>query len=379
MGNINSTDRQEAWRFEKEEIIYHARRARVPEDYIVEICDFLTLAQEDRTVLQELIAYYSLLFLDEKIIYPIEEIYRIPISKSITDKYRGTFYVVLFLAAARHFETFVKEKELDSLDFDFLESYYKNLRRFMEMNHTSSNSYGLTRLMHYVYGYARPFLLQIGRLSYELLLYQNDVFDVYEKGDKRIFVAKRGTEFDRFGFPLEKTEGARVEKKQDGCLRLYNERGFAVEEINELDLTGWTKILNSGELVFSIHIPGNEKLSEEAILQSLKHAIPILRKVFDKWDAKNFICTSWLLSPQVRKFVNPDSNIAKFQNLFDIVGWYDADYAVYEHIFCTAPCPKEQLIPKSKLQKSVLDIYRCGGKLHDGFGVLRYNDEKLEL
>ncbi|MEE0409267.1 MAG: hypothetical protein UD759_00650, partial [Clostridia bacterium] len=137
-----------------------------------------------------------------------------------------------------------------------------------------------------------------------------------------------------------------------------------------INLHGWNKALNDGDYIITMHIPGNERLTKDTIESSLEKAVPILKSVFGEYKPKKLVCTSWLLSPQL-KFLRPDSGIMQFQSYYDIVPWYSNDNSFYEHVFCSPIIPPEKLVPKNNFQKSLLDIYLSGGKLHDGFGIVK--------
>lgn len=337
------------WRFAEDEILYHATLANVPQELVSELKSFLKLANSDDEILKDLWDYYSTLFLTEKLFLPIEKVEDVPVSKKYEEEFPGIFKTVVFLAAARNFEKYLRENNLFGSEFKFLESYYANIRRLMDMNYARDNTYAFVRLSEYLYSYAKPLMLRIGRFAYELTRYENDAYDVYENASERKFAPKTTAKFNTEGYP--------------------DKNGKILSE--KFNLNGYEKILDDGDYVITMHIPGNDKLTKETIENSLKNAIPILKKVFGKYNPKKIVCTSWLLSPQLREFLKPESNILRFQSYYDIIGWYPNDNSFYEHVFCSPIVPPHQLVPTNNFQKSVLDIYLKGGRLHDGFGILK--------
>lgn len=338
------------WRFTEDEIMHHASLANVPQELVREIKSFLNLANSDNRIMNELWEYYSKLFISDDIILPIERVEDVPFPKTYEKEFHGIFKTVVFLAAARNFEKYLRENELMDSEFDFLQSYYANIRRLMDMNYARDNTYAFVRLSEYLYSYAKPLMLRIGRFAYELTRYENDVYDVYERDGKRFFIPKATAKFNNDGYP--DTNGN-------------------ITEYKNIDSSGCEKILNDGDYIITIHIPGNEKLTKEAIESSLGSAVPILKKMFGKYNPKKLVCTSWLLSSQLKEFLKPDSGIMRFQSYYDIAPWYPNDNSFYEHIFCSPIISPEQLVPANSFQKSVLDIYLQGGKLHDGFGIIK--------
>lgn len=66
-----------------------------------------------------------------------------------------------------------------------------------------------------------------------------------------------------------------------------------------------------------IHIPGETKLDYNEVMNSLKKSKVYINKYF-KLDNYKYYCESWLLSPNLKDMLNKDSNIMRFQSLFDI-------------------------------------------------------------
>ena len=322
------------WRFSSEEILYQASKCNVPNELVTELEKFLMFANSNESSLRYFWDYYKKLFLSDELIIPIEKVLNIEIPNLFEKNSPGLFATVIFLAAARNFEEYLKRENLLNTEFGFLDSYYKNVRRLMDMNYARDNTYAFIRLYEYLYGYAKPLILKIGRFAYELIQYENDLYDVYEKDGERIF--------------LKKTE---IERQND--------------------LSGWDKVLSDGDYVITMHIPGTEKLTKEIIENSLKKAVPILKDKFKKYNPKKLVCTSWLLSPQLQSFLKEESNILRFQSYYDIAIWHPNDNSFYEHVFCSPIVPPDKLVPKNNFQQSVLDIYLNGGRLHDGFGIIK--------
>ena len=46
---------------------------------------------------------------------------------------------------------------------------------------------------------------------------------------------------------------------------------------------------------------------------------------FPAYRSAQFLCESYLMEPKLLLFLKPDSNIARFQSLFDIVETFDDD------------------------------------------------------
>ena len=336
------------WRFMKEEVLYHAKKAEVPKEFMVTLAEFLDYINSSEERILPVWGYYKTLFVSDTLHIPIEKVMDIPVPDTYEKEYPGLLATVVFLAAARKFEKYLEENSLIDSEYNFLQSYYENIHRLMNMNYARDNTYALIRLGEYLYSYAKPLMLRIGRFAYELTRFENDVYDIYEKDGEYKFVPKSDAKFNAIGYP---------------------DKNGTIQPIN-FNKEGWNKVLDDGDYIITMHIPGNERLTKDTIESSLKKSVPILKSVFGEYKPKKLVCTSWLLSPQL-KFLRPDSGIMQFQSYYDIVPWYSNDNSFYEHVFCSPIIPPEKLVPKNNFQKSLLDIYLSGGKLHDGFGIIK--------
>ncbi len=322
----------------KNYIISVAQKADFPPPFIKQLEAYLDFAAKNEEVRNNLENYYHLLFESGEDFFPIVKVRDIPICKLSCQKFPGVFETVIFLAAAKHFEKFISENELQNCKYDLIDTYYKNLRRFGEMNFVRDNTHALIRHGYFLYGYAKPFILHIGRLSYELREYDASVYNIFENSD--------------------------------GSKRVFIKNGDAVPD-------GFKKVIDHGEPYVTIHIPGNDKLTREAIIDSLEEATPILKKVFGKYNPKHFLCTSWLISPQITPFLKETSNIRTFQSFFDTALGNEAENALYEHIFKCPVCPVNELTATNSFQKNILSLYEGGEKLCNGIGILKKEFCKL--
>ena len=156
------------WRFESKEILHHAESANIPQELLKKLTEFLDYINKDEKRVLPIWEYYKALFVTEKIHIPIETVIDIPVPDTYEKEYPGLLSTVVFLAAARNFEKYLEEKKLIDSEFDFLQSYYDNIRRLMDMNYARDNTYAMLRLGEYLYSYAKPLMLRIGRFAYEL-------------------------------------------------------------------------------------------------------------------------------------------------------------------------------------------------------------------
>ena len=130
--------------------------------------------------------------------------------------------------------------------------------------------------------------------------------------------------------------------------------------------------LNEGEPVLAVHIPKGEPLTPESALESFELANKFFNQYFPDYEYKFFTCHSWLLDKVLNKFLSPDTNIIKFQNLYEYACESELDSAI---AFCFPYGVTRENIkdftPKTSLQAKIRDYVLSGGKLHYTFGIRR--------
>ncbi|MCL2421800.1 MAG: acyltransferase domain-containing protein [Defluviitaleaceae bacterium] len=127
--------------------------------------------------------------------------------------------------------------------------------------------------------------------------------------------------------------------------------------------------LNPGCDLLDVHIPRHGPMGYDDCAASYKQAVPFFQKHFPEYDIKGFYCGSWLLSPELKKVLPPESNIIRFQDDYTIYK-VDPDYdnALYEYIF---RCKKGDVLPEdTSLQRSLKQLLDNGGAIGTGDGVI---------
>ena len=73
----------------------------------------------------------------------------------------------------------------------------------------------------------------------------------------------------------------------------------------------------------------------------------------------------------MQEFLNPESNIIRFQKRFRVVLTGPNGYSLYWHIFGIEQfLPPEQLQPKNAFQSAILDRVKAGQTLYNGYGYI---------
>lgn len=127
------------------------------------------------------------------------------------------------------------------------------------------------------------------------------------------------------GFPLgskyfEDEEGsytAFVEETEDSYIGYpFLENGYVATEKIALPKKDWTKKLEYGDKVISIHIPGKQKFTPDIVDESLSYAVEFIKEYFPEEMCDVFHCYSWMCDPQLLTLLPETSNLVSFCKRF---------------------------------------------------------------
>lgn len=124
----------------------------------------------------------------------------------------------------------------------------------------------------------------------------------------------------------------------------------------------------------SIHIPrSDDGLKDEDVDASIRMAVERLEDYFPetKGKTKVFLTRTWLLSPELREILKPDSNIMKFQRRFTLLDTYEEIGPFLGFAFNVSASPDldyNALPEDSSLRRALKQRLLNGEKLHSALG-----------
>lgn len=163
------------------------------------------------------------------------------------------------------------------------------------------------------------------------------------------------------------------------CYRDYGEYG--IQEYQWIPLHLEMRIFRLGRLQFelvrngnrysegrpfvNIHIPQGERLDMELCQKSIERAFGIYGKEI------MYQCDSWLLNPLLQDMLNKDSNIIRFQNLFEAVAYNPEERQAEERIFDRVEEDVKKYPEKTSLQRAAKKYLINGEKMGNVIGRLK--------
>ena len=143
---------------------------------------------------------------------------------------------------------------------------------------------------------------------------------------------------------------------------------FAISEA-PLDIP--SKGLKAGATVIEVHIPGGSPLTVEECLDAFARAKQFFATYFPTYSYKYYICFSWLFDDVLGQFLKEDSNILKFQKLFEPVHKREED-CILRFMFRFHMKSRDELSEwdtKSSFAKKVKEYAMDGGTFYNVLAV----------
>ena len=105
---------------------------------------------------------------------------------------------------------------------------------------------------------------------------------------------------------------------------------------------------------------------------TLKDLITYYPRTYEDRSKPKYICETWLLSKEISKMLDENSNIKKFQELFDIQSSKNAIDDVLNFVFNLKKCDNYNELPETtRLQKSIKEFLINNGTIYEGYGELK--------
>jgi len=134
-------------------------------------------------------------------------------------------------------------------------------------------------------------------------------------------------------------------------------------------------VTQDGEPVISLHIPTDADLRPEILRPSISDGLREFCRIFPDYAEKKVYCHTWLLSGQLKAFLPEDSNILRFQELFDIRQDEVPGNDVLLWVFKNPRLPKEDYPENTSLQRKLKQFFLEGGQFLEGRGYLKKQRE----
>jgi hypothetical protein len=149
----------------------------------------------------------------------------------------------------------------------------------------------------------------------------------------------------------------------------WTPRQISMEEFRlgelEFELEKWKE-----EVVISVHIPSDAKISKENCLESYNQAKKFFSEYYPELEYKYFICDSWMLSPALKEILSPESRILQFQMDYTIEEWNKEAPSYKQWVFKNVNISIEDMPEDTSLQRNIKGYVRNGGLIGSAMGYM---------
>lgn len=124
--------------------------------------------------------------------------------------------------------------------------------------------------------------------------------------------------------------------------------------------------------VLNVHIPADGRLLPKAVEESFSAAERFFAAYFPQYKYAGFVCDSWLLDENNRRFMRPESNILRFADAFDcVVQTGRANHELLRRLWGINHISHKKLcaLPEETSLQRAAKAYLCaGGRSFNGYG-----------
>lgn len=223
-------------------------------------------------------------------------------------------------------------------------------------------------------------ILTVGRLQYEIRDFSGKLCAFKNESGEMVLLADKMTvNEDGVGIKyagLKNKDGefyCEVSETEEYYEGNIIKEGFVTKEMVRLPKAEWKKVLSHGDMSISIHIPRGDSMKDEDCVASYEKARKIFRECYGDIDFKTYFCHSWLLDPQLKTMLKPESNIMKFSDRYILYPYEESDNDdIFMFVFTGQHDKLEDLPETTSLMRALKQhyisgnyIYVCGGILID--------------
>lgn len=146
--------------------------------------------------------------------------------------------------------------------------------------------------------------------------------------------------------------------------------GKAVNKLVTLDKSEWEAVLRPGDPTVAIHIPRKTDLTPDVVEESLIEGFKKAKRYYPEHKANFMTCHSWLLSIELYDYLNEDSKILKFGELFERYPLKSQGRDCLKFLFPKECASLSELEERTSLQAKVKANFLNGGFMYSAGGIL---------
>ncbi|WP_254450621.1 acyltransferase domain-containing protein [Cohnella herbarum] len=289
----------------------------------------------------------------------------------------GMFAVILVLGLLDRTIAYYGSKRIPE---EVLIETLKDLTIWMKHHYAHNGTWGLAELS-WLLNHATGQLFRLGRLQFAHKAFNHAVVVLRNANSGEVVIlSEPGVNYRRDGrvdgtngkYESEQGWQARYDQSDDRFIvgNPIRSSGFASEETIRLSASDWVVVLRRGDPVLEVHIPEDGPMRPEQCRESFDNATRFYREQFPEKPYRAFVCTSWLLDPQLADLVPAPANITSFQKTFSLFPVLSDERETYRRVFGTDDLDPVTASRDTGLRRAIVEYAEAGHLLHGGAGLL---------
>lgn len=155
------------------------------------------------------------------------------------------------------------------------------------------------------------------------------------------------------------------------------EASIVEKELTKLSKNEWEMFYAPGDSLISVHIPRQGAFTADVVEKSLAEGKSFIEKLYPEISFKGFMCISWLLAPELKDLLKPESNILSFNSRFEKFPVLCGGLDVFRFVYTTSPnsisdVDLDSLSENSSLERKIKEHYKSGKFVHETGGIIPF-------
>ena len=146
--------------------------------------------------------------------------------------------------------------------------------------------------------------------------------------------------------------------------------GCAIRDLVTLSLDEWRPVLSPGDPILNIHMPAGSPMDFDTCGESFAQALDFFPRHLPEHRFVAFVCSSWLLDPQLDGPLPVQSNIVRFQRQVYLLPSSSGGGSTLERVFGRADVDPATAPRDTALRRAVIGLVEGGGHIRSGRCVL---------
>jgi hypothetical protein len=260
-----------------------------------------------------------------------------------------------------------------------LQETLADIKGWMEDYYRKNQKWGFCQLGWMRNHFTRN-LYRLGRMQYAPVTFKGEIKAFRHSGsDEIVVLSDAGVQYRQDGF-INGTNGQYDEENiwtSDLRYDLEFVEGHPVRpdgtcsrNLVKLSFEEFSPCLERSDMVLDVHIPAGVPLKRELCLDSYQQGLRFFAKYYPEIKIKGFVCTSWLLDPQLKQLLPSTSNIVGFQSDYCQYPFKSDDAQMFDRVFDSKPNDLNSLPANTPLQAAIREYVLSGHQMRMGGGFI---------